>query len=102
MLSRFFKHVRHWVIPQRLRRCSEIANVDTIFIDGQHDCRFESAIWSKIKSIMNANEILLIFDDIRVSSRVDFRSGLDVPKLDTTFIGYQSGTGLAIREANRI
>ncbi len=84
------------------QRCSEFANADILFIDGPHDGRFESVIWSKIKSIKNANEILLIFDDIRVSSMVDFWSGLDVPKLDATFIGHQSGTGLAILEANRI
>lgn len=84
------------------QRCSEIADADIVFIDGPHDGRFESIIWSKIKSIKNAKEILLIFDDIRVSSMVDFWADLDVPKLDATFIGHQSGTGLAILEVNRI
>lgn len=83
------------------QRRLEIADADIIFIDGPHDGMFEMAVWSKIKSLDNINEILLVFDDIRLSSMVDFWTGLIVPRLDITFIGHQSGTGVALLEANR-
>ena len=83
------------------QRRLEIADADIIFIDGPHDGIFETAVWSKINSLHNVNEILLVFDDIRLSSMVDFWTGLPVPKLDITFIGHQSGTGVALLEANR-
>ncbi len=83
------------------QRRLEIADADIIFIDGPHDGIFETAVWSKINSLHNVKEILLVFDDIRLSSMVDFWTGLPVPKLDVTFIGHQSGTGAALLEANR-
>jgi len=84
-----------------MQRCQEIADADVIFVDGPHDGIFERALWSKIISLDNVKDILVIFDDIRLSSMVDFWTGLSVPKLDITFIGHQSGTGIAFLEANR-
>ena len=82
-------------------RSSQIADADIIFVDGPHDGIFERKLWSNIVSLPNPSEILLVFDDIRLSSMVDFWSSLQLPKLDITFIGHQSGTGIALLEVGR-
>jgi len=81
-------------------RSSQIADADIIFVDGPHDGIFERKLWSNIVSLPIPSDILLVFDDIRVSSMVDFWSSLPLPKLDITFIGHQSGTGIALLEAD--
>lgn len=72
------------------------AKADIIFIDGPHDGNFENVIFQNILKLENKNSILLIFDDIHVSSMVDFWCNISLPKLDATSVGHQSGTGLAI------
>lgn len=71
------------------------SNVDIIFIDGPHNGVFENTIFNNILKLKNERNILLIFDDILLSSMVDFWRDISLPKLDITSIGHQSGTGLA-------
>jgi glycosyltransferase involved in cell wall biosynthesis len=73
-----------------------ILSSDIIFIDGPHDGNFERALMTNILSLRNKSEILLIFDDIILSPMVEFWNMLSLPKLDISFIGHQSGTGLVI------
>ncbi|OGT39847.1 MAG: hypothetical protein A3E81_01620 [Gammaproteobacteria bacterium RIFCSPHIGHO2_12_FULL_36_30] len=71
-------------------------NTDIIFIDGPHNGIFENTIFQNILGLKNERNILLIFDDILVSSMVDFWRNITLPKLDATSVGHQSGTGLAL------
>jgi len=73
-----------------------ILSSDIIFIDGPHNGDFEHALLANILSLQNKSEILLIFDDILLSPMVEFWNSLPLPKLDISFIGHQSGTGLAL------
>jgi glycosyltransferase involved in cell wall biosynthesis len=73
-----------------------ILSSDIIFIDGPHNGDFERALLANILSLRNESEILLIFDDIILSPMVEFWNNLPLPKLDISFIGHQSGTGLAL------
>ncbi len=82
-------------------RFSQIVDADIIFVDGPHDGIFERKILSMIVSLQNPKDILLVFVGIRISSMVDFWYSLPLPKLDITFIGHQSGTGIALLKADR-
>ncbi|MFA6189474.1 MAG: glycosyltransferase family A protein [Sulfuricurvum sp.] len=73
-------------------------NADIIFIDGPHDGIFEDKLLGNILNLKNEKDILLVFDDILLSSMIDFWHMLALPKLDITSIGHQSGTGLALLE----
>jgi hypothetical protein len=82
-------------------RSAQIMDADIIFVDGPQDGIFERKLWSNIDSLQNPRDILLVFDDIRISSMVDFWNSLPLAKLDITFIGHQSGTGIALLKADR-
>ena len=71
-------------------------DADIIFIDGPHDGIFEKKAVNNILELRNESNILIIFDDIWVSSLVDVWRDLPLPKLDATSVGHQSGTGLAM------
>lgn len=72
------------------------AQADIIFIDGPHNGTFEQALFQNILQLENKKNILLILDDIHVSSMLDFWHSIALPKLDATSIGHQSGTGLIL------
>jgi hypothetical protein len=77
-------------------RCNQIKDADIIFIDGPHDGYTEVKLMNNISSLNNNKQILLLFDDIKVSSMVRFWDLLNLEKLDLTSIGHQSGTGIAL------
>lgn len=77
-------------------RSSLIAAADIIFVNGPHDGFFERKLLSRIISLSNLKDILLVFNKIRISTMVGFWNSLSLPKLDITFIGHQSGTGIAL------
>lgn len=72
------------------------ACADVIFIDGPHDGIFEKMLILRMLQLDNKKDIILLFDDILVSSMKDFFAWLPLEKLDISCIGHQSGTGIAI------
>jgi len=95
--KRWTQYVEDLAQPEVWAARTEIlVTADIIFIDGPHNGAFESVIFDHILQLKNDRNILLIFDDIWVSSMVDFWRSIQLPKLDATPIGHQSGTGLAL------
>ena len=71
-----------------------LENADLIFIDGPHNGIFEKSIYNKLKSLSFKKEVILILDDIKVSSMVMFWENIKFPKLDISHIGHITGTGI--------
>ena len=95
--NRWTQHVEDISDPEIwLLRSSLISDADIIFLDASHSGTLERKLLSNILTLDNKKEILLIFDDIKVSTMVSFFESLNLPKLDITSIGHQSGTGLAL------
>lgn len=55
----------------------------------------------KMTKAIEGRRIRLVSDDIRISPMVDFWNNLPLSKFDITFIGHQSGTGIALLKADR-
>ena len=78
----------------------EIRTSDLIFIDGPHNGYSEKQLMDNILSdLKNKHQILMLFDDIKLSPMVEFWDWLPLEKLDLTPIGHQPGTGIAILPA---
>lgn len=71
-----------------------LEDADIIFIDGPHDGIFEKSIYNKLKSLNFKKDVILILDDIKVSSMVMFWENIEFPKLDITHMGHITGTGI--------
>ena len=95
--NRWIQYVEDLAKPEVwTSRVELLSNAEIIFIDGPHNGAFENIILNYILKLKNEHNILLIFDDIWVSSMVDFWRSIKLPKLDATSVGHQSGTGLAL------
>lgn len=71
-----------------------LASAEVLFVDGPKDGRFEPAFWQLLRSLPRTAPALVLFDDIRVWSMLDFWRRIDVPKIDLTSFGHWSGTGM--------
>ena len=71
-----------------------LASADVLFVDGPKDGRFEPAFWRLLAGLPRTTPGLVLFDDIRVWSMLDFWRRIDKPKIDLTSFGHWSGTGL--------
>lgn len=76
------------------KRKQILENADLIFIDGPHNGIFEKELFNKMSKLNFKKNTILILDDIKVSSMVNFWTSIDLPKLDISHLGHQTGTGL--------
>jgi len=72
-----------------------LSQAQLIFIDGPKDGVFEKAFAELLYPAIRGSGALVVWDDIRLMSMVDFWRWLPAPKLDATSIGHWSGTGLS-------
>ena len=70
------------------------ANADIIFVDADHSGLLETILSERFETVLKPNT-LVIWDDIRVSSMVNFWEGLHMHKLDLTGLGHVTGTGVS-------
>jgi hypothetical protein len=71
-----------------------IASADFMFIDGPKNVTFENALMKHLATVTFAKPPVLMFDDTRLPSMIEFWRDLKYPKLDVTGFGHWSGTGL--------
>jgi len=73
---------------------SVFAEADIIFIDADHSGSFESILAMRLEKLLKPHTVV-IWDDIRVSSMVNFWQKLNMNKMEFTGIGHYSGTGVS-------
>ena len=74
------------------------AAADVVLVDADHSSKLESVLAARMKGLLRP-EAVVIWDDIRVSSMVDFWQTLGWPKLDVGSLGHVSGTGISRTKA---
>jgi predicted O-methyltransferase YrrM len=74
------------------RELEILASADLIFVDGPSD-----SVLPRLCDLLCTldTEPVIVFDDIRFLSRVQFWRQLSWPRLDATSLGHWSGTGIA-------
>jgi hypothetical protein len=73
-----------------------LSEAGLIFVDGPKDGRFESAFSGLLREAFEGSGKLLVYDDIRVMTMIQFWRDLPLPKLDVTSFGHWAGTGLVL------
>ena len=76
------------------KHCETLQQADLIFVDGPKDGQFEAHLLRNFEYFGLRDKCLIIFDDIRYWTMLDFWRGVTRPKLDITSFGHFSGTGL--------
>ena len=71
-----------------------LRSADLVFVDGPKDGRFEPRFAELLYGLIQDQNTIVIWDDIRLLVMIDFWRKLPVAKLDATTFGHWSGTGL--------
>ena len=69
-------------------------NADVVLVDTQHLGYFETLMGERFVSSLGP-ETIFVWDDIRLSSMLDFWYSLNMSKMDIGGIGHVSGTGIS-------
>jgi len=69
-------------------------NADIVLVDTQHLGYFETLMGERFVSSLGS-ETIFVWDDIRLSSMLDFWYSLEMSKMDIGGIGHVSGTGIS-------
>lgn len=76
------------------KHTSILSQADFIFIDAAKDGVQEQVFINHFSSLNFSSKPIFMFDDIRMMNMIDIWNNLEKPKLDLTFFGHWSGTGL--------
>lgn len=72
-----------------------IQSAQLIYIDAQHDGLVEQKLWQLLQQIPFSQTVYFLFDDIHLPAMRKFWGNLPIPKLDLTYFGNPTGTGIA-------
>lgn len=78
----------------------DLKDADILFLDGPKDYTFEKYIFEELQKFSSKKEILIIVDDIKLSPMVELWHSVNFEKIDISFLGHWSGTGLMLMNAN--
>jgi predicted O-methyltransferase YrrM len=93
--GRLVQHVDNLGDAEAFARHRElIASADFMFIDGPKDNVFEYRLMELLRTVKFEKAPILVFDDTRLWSMLQFWRQLPYPKMDMTSFGHWSGTGL--------
>lgn len=93
--SRFVQRIADLSIKERFAENSDVmSGADLIFLDGPKDGAFEERLFSLIASQRCASVRFVLFDDIYTSTTVEFWNSIEHPKIDISWLGHWSGSGL--------
>jgi len=70
------------------------AKADIIFIDRHQNGSLESLLAKRFETLLKPGAVI-IWDDILLSTMVDFWKGINIHKLDFRSLGHNSGTGVS-------
>jgi len=85
------------VLENKEKFKKDLLSSQLLFIDGPKNFTFEKELFSYINEIKNEiKKLYIIVDDTKVSTMVDIWSGINIDKIDLSFIGHWSGTGLIL------
>ena len=71
-----------------------LREADLIFVDGPKDGQFEWNFARLLYPALEGSGTVIVWDDIRLMSMIDFWRWLPASKVDATSLGHWSGTGL--------
>lgn len=74
----------------------DLKDADILFLDGPKDYVFEKYIFNELQNYEIEKEIIIIVDDIKLSPMVEIWNSLNFEKVDISFLGHWSGTGLIL------
>jgi hypothetical protein len=75
-----------------------LSDANLIFVDGPKDGLFENRLLQNCERWGLNDSCLIVFDDIRYWTMLDFWRDIARPKLDITSFGHFAGTGLVVWE----
>ncbi len=97
--SKFKQYFDNLIIESNFEKYLDIfLNCDLIFLDGPKNKKFESQIFYYFIKVKPKKPVFILVDDIHLSTMVDLWNDLPFHKIDLSFIGHWSGSGLFIWE----
>lgn len=97
--KKFKQYFDNLIIESNFEKYLDIfLNCDFIFLDGPKNKKFESQIFYYFIKVKPKKPVFILVDDIHLSTMVDLWNEIPFHKIDLSFIGHWSGSGLFIWE----
>jgi len=97
--DKFIQHLDDLGIDSNFEKHKSIfQNCDLILLDGPKNRIFEQKIFNYLINFKPAKPTYILVDDIYLSTMVDLWNEIPFKKIDLSFIGHWSGSGLFIWE----